>query len=258
MKKFNIFGKRYLTHTSLTERLLYNDNNNERLLPNDIEKLRKPFVPEIEPSLLKYNERFWKKIFPHKNGIKLENLQLSNIGSYSIFYPLDAIKLAKIIRSFFSKDESVTITDATANMGGATIAFANYFNFVNSVEIIPFHCKILDNNINIYNIESKVKIHCIDYLDIGNKLTQDVIFFDPPWGGPDYKNLELMSMSLDNINISDIIKTLIDKKKVKLVAIRVPFNYDFKELLKLTDKSYIYTFNKPDGKLNFFLIILQI
>jgi predicted RNA methylase len=247
MKNINIFGKRYLIHTNI---------GNESLLPSSIEKLRKPFVPEIEPSLLKYNEKFWKKIFPRKNGIKLENLQLSNIGSYSIFYPLDAIKLAKIIRSFFPKDENVTITDATANMGGATIAFANYFNFVNSVEIIPFHCEILDNNIRTYNIESKVKIHCMDYLDIGEKLSQDVIFFDPPWGGPEYKNLVLMSMSLDDINIADIIKTLIDKKKVKVAAIRVPFNYDFKELLKLTDKSYIYTFNKPDGKLNFFLIIL--
>ena len=44
--------------------------------------------------------------------------------------------MVKIIRSFFPKDVDVIITDATANMGGATIAFANYFNFVNSVEII--------------------------------------------------------------------------------------------------------------------------
>ena len=61
-------------------------------------------------------------------------------------------------------------------------------------------------------------------------------------------------MYLDNINIKDIIYNLINK--VKLIAIRVPYNYDFKKLLEITDKSYIFTFKKPNGRLNYFLIIL--
>jgi len=246
-----IIGTRYIDRNSI-----HGNSIDNKLLPSNIEKIRKPFIPEVEPTLLKYNEYFWKKIFPFKKGINYSDYQLSNIGSYSIFYPFDADKLAKIIRSFLPSDNKVTITDATANMGGATLAFSNYFNFVNSVEIIPFHCKILSNNIKVYGMENKVKVHCLDYLDVGNVLEQDAIFFDPPWGGPDYKKLELMDMYLDDISIADIIKSLIDRKKIKVISIRVPFNYDFKKLLGLTDKSYIYTFKKPDGKLNFFLIVL--
>ena len=237
-------------------RILHTNYINNKLLPYQLEKERKPFKPEVEPTLLKYNDYFWKKIFPYKKGINYSDYMLSNIGSYSIFYPLDSDKIAKIIRGFIPPNENATITDATANMGGATLAFSNYFNHVNAVEIIPFHCKILTNNIKVYGAENKVKVYCDDYLDIGNTLEQDVVFFDPPWGGPDYKNLELMDMYLDNIMIGDIIKSLIDKKKTKIIAIRVPFNYDFKKLLELTEKSYVYSFKKPNGKLNFFLIIL--
>lgn len=226
------------------------------LLPDTLEKKREPFIPEIKPTLLKYDDRFWKKIFPTKQNTKVSDYKLSNIGSYSIFYPRDADKVAKIIKSFLPG--KAVITDATANMGGATLAFSNYFDHVNSVEIIPFHCEILENNIKVYNSSDKVTIHCVDYLDIGNKLEQDAIFFDPPWGGPDYKKKQLMDMYLDNISICEIIKSLIDKKKIKILAIRVPFNYDFKKILELSDESFIYTFKKNEGKLNFFLIILKI
>lgn len=226
------------------------------LLPENLEEKRENFIPEIEPTLLKYNESFWKKIFPVKKNTKISDYTLSNIGSYSILYPKDGEKLAKIIKSFLSGP--VTITDANANMGGATLAFTNYFDHVNSVEILPFHCKILENNIKVYDAFDKVSIHCMDYLDIGDKLEQDVIFFDPPWGGPDYKKKQLMEMYLDNISISNIIKSLINKKKIKLVAIRVPFNYDFKKILELTEESHVFSFKKSDGRLNFFLIILKV
>jgi len=235
-----IIGKRYLY---------------KNLLPDYLEKKRINFIPEIEPKLLEYDEKFWKKIFPYKDGVKYENYQLSNIGKYSIFYPNDAKKVSKIIKSFFKENDKVTITDATSNMGGATIAFTNYFDKVHAVEIIETHCKILENNLKNYGTLDKVQIHCGDYLDIGDKLDQDAIFFDPPWGGPDYKKIKQMDMYLDEISIHDIIKNILNK--IKIVAIRVPFNYNFKNLLKLTSKSFIYTFNKPDGRLNFFLIILK-
>ena len=226
------------------------------LLSDNLEKRREPFVPEIEPTLLKYNDYFWKKIFPTKQNTKVNEYMLSNIGSYSIFYPNDADKVAKIIKSFLPG--KAIITDANDNMGGASLAFTNYFDHVNSVEIIPFHCKILENNLKVYDASDKVTIHCVDYLDIGNKLEQDAIFFDPPWGGPDYKKKQLMDMYLDNISICDIIKSLIDKKKIKILAIRVPFNYDFKKILELSEESHIFTFKKNENKLNFFLIILKI
>jgi len=225
------------------------------LLPENLEKKREIFKPEKDLILLKYNDVFWKKIFPIKKDTRVNNYQLSNIGSYSILYPNDAVKVSEIIKSFLPNKS--TITDANANMGGATLTFSDYFDHVNSVEIIPFHCKILENNIKNYDAKN-VTVYCNDYLDVGNKLEQDAIFFDPPWGGPDYKKKIIMNLYLDGISISKIIKSLIDKKKVKIVALRVPINYDFKQILELTNESFTYCFKKPDGRLNFFLIILKV
>lgn len=222
-------------------------------LPEHIEKNRKDFVPEIEPKLIPYNEKIWKKMFPKKNKIDYTKLQLSNIGIYSIFYPNSADELSKIIRGYVD-NKKATITDANANMGGATIAFAKYFDKVNAVEIVKLHCDILETNLRVYDIKDKVDIHCIDYLDIGEKLQQDVIFFDPPWGGKSYKNQMLMNMYLDSIPINSIIKELV---KNNIIAIRVPFNYDFKKILQFSKKSFIHSFYRPDGKLSFFLIVLK-
>lgn len=223
------------------------------LLPDHIEKNRKNFVPEIEPKLIPYNEKIWKKMFPKKDKLDYSKLQLSNIGIYSIFYPDHGDELASIIRSYVNNKKAI-ITDANSNMGGATIAFAKYFDKVNAVEIVKLHCDILENNIRVYNIKNKVDIHCLDYLDIGDKLEQDVVFFDPPWGGKDYKKQLLMNMYLDSIPINSIIESLV---KNNIVAVRVPFNYDFKKILKLSNKSYIHSFFRPDGRLSFFLIILK-
>ena len=66
--------------------------------------------------------------------------------------------------------------------------------------------------------------------------------------------IKLMNMFLDSIPINQIIKALLPKATI---AIRVPFNYDFKKILELTDKSFIHSFFKPNGQLSFFLIILQ-
>jgi predicted RNA methylase len=224
------------------------------LLSENLESKREPFISEREPKLLTYSDELWRKVFPVKKNTEIKNYMLSNIGIYSIIYPNDADKIAKIIKSFVPK--KAIVTDATGNMGGITLALTNYFDKVNSVEIIPLHCKILENNMKVYDVVDKVKIHCIDYLDIGDKLEQDVVFLDPPWGGPEYKSKELMELYLDNISISDIIKSLLNKNEIKIIAIRVPFNYDFKKILALTEESRVFIFKNPMGGLNFFLVIL--
>ena len=223
------------------------------ILPEHIEKNRKEFIPEIEPKLIPYNEKIWRKMFPKKKDLDYKKLQLSNIGIYSIFYPNSGDEVAKVIRSYIP-GKRATITDANSNMGGAIFAFSNYFDNINGVEIVPMHCDILNNNIRVYGIQDKVKIHCADYLDVADKIDQDVVFFDPPWGGKSYKDLKLMNMYLDSIPINQIIKSLLPKT---MVAIRVPFNYDFKKLFELTPKSYVHSFYRPDGKLSFYMVILE-
>lgn len=214
---------------------------------------------EFKPKLIKYEEKMWKDMFPYTKGLDYSQLLLSNIGKFSMTYHHVGDEMAKIIRKHVKK-EKVIITDATANVGGNIYSFVKFFDKVNAVEVDTFHCNILYHNLKVYKIKSKVKIYCNNYLDISDKLKQDVIFIDAPWGGSsykkykDYKQYNLLTLYLDKKPIYDIIKPLIKKS---MVVLKVPYNFDFKTVYKLCSKLYIYPFYKSNCRLLFYMIVIE-
>lgn len=232
---------------------------------------RKTFMPEIKPELLPYEEKYWNKVFP-KEGPKgqisendFKKLMISNIGGYSIFLPKYANSMAKVLRSYFPDNEKVTITDATSNMGGAVLGFCRYFDKVNAVEIVDLHCNILRNNMKLYKVDDQVNIICDDYIDVYKNTKQDIIFFDPPWGGVDYKKNLLMNLNLGDFNMDKIIMDIKENKQKSLkkdqpliIALRVPYNYDFKRMFKIHDKINIHSFFKDNKVLSSVLICITL
>lgn len=164
--------------------------------------------------------------FPIKKGIDLSKLKISNIGKYSISKPTDALIINNIILKYFKKSKKLTITDATANNGGNTIHFAFEFNQVNSVEIAKDQFDILKNNVDVYGLKN-VTLYNEDYLNIMKKINQDVIFIDPPWGGPSYFKIKDLDLFLGKQNLINIVKELYDNKAFKLCVLKVPKNYNF-------------------------------
>ena len=223
----------------------------------ELEKKRKKFIPEIKPILLDYDQEIFTRFFPKDKNVNFENLQLSNIGVYSITDPSKAQLISDIIKKYFEDKDNLIITDATANMGGNTINFAQNFKHVNAVEIIDLHCDILKNNLTEYKLEDKVSIHCGDYLDLMDTIKQDIVFFDPPWGGKDYKKINNLNLYLDEINIIDICNSLINQ--TKLIAIKVPFNFDIINMIKKSkfDSVTIHKIYRNENHISFYLIILK-
>jgi hypothetical protein len=75
-------------------------------------------------------------------------LQINDVGLYSISKPKEAEQISQIIKSYFKSTKNLTITDANGNMGGNTINFAKHFGTVQTVEISKEHFKLLQNNIS--------------------------------------------------------------------------------------------------------------
>ncbi len=165
------------------------------------------------------------KYFPDKKGVDKKKLLISNVGRFSVSFPKEAVKTAEIIKSYLGKN--ITITDGTANNGGNTIAFAQMFNKVNSIEIDEKEYKILQNNIKEYKLENIVTYND-DFVVKINTLKQDVIFLDPPWGGKKYKSKKNLKLFLGGKSLLNAINELIDK--CKMIVCKVPFNYDFSSL----------------------------
>lgn len=206
---------------------------------------------EIEEIPITYET--YIKFFPKIKGeINYQKLRISNIGLYSITRPKIAEKICKIIIKIM-KTKNLIITDAMGNMGGMTITFAKYFDRVNTCEIMPKHCDILENNIRIYNLEDKINIYCGDYFDFMNKLDQDVVFFDPPWGGTDYHKKKFLSMNINNVNIICVINSIL--KNAKFFLLKVPFNYNFNDLRLTSQYKYIVTLDKNNKKSEILIII---
>lgn len=218
--------KYYRDLTTQTDYLIINYGEFKN---TNLKNIRKKFVPELNPKLIDYDDELFKRHFPNDKNIDFKKLKISNIGKYSMDKPDKAQILSDLIKENMGTNDLV-ITDANSNMGGNVINFAKNFKFVNSVEILPFHCDILKNNVEVYDLLDKVNINCADYLDIMHNLKQDVIFFDPPWGGTDYKKEKNLNLYLDNINIVDIINELYDY--AKMIVLRIPRNFNIVDLLR--------------------------
>lgn len=172
----------------------------------------KPYLPD---------NYFKKVLFPQRSGVDIQQVKLAPSSRYSVTPPDQAEQIAKIAFDLIpAKNRSkAIITDATANVGGNTIAFAKYFSKVNSVEIDSDVAECLQSNIRLYGHGNSVKVIISDYTKVYKDLQQDVVFMDPPWGGLLYKYQPRISLTLGSVDIFDIIQDL----KVPIV-LKAPSN----------------------------------
>jgi 16S rRNA G966 N2-methylase RsmD len=160
-----------------------------------------------------------KIYLPNILNVNFKKLRLTPSALYSVTYPKEAIKIAKIIYDIVG---DVKIIDACANVGGNTFGFAQMFKKVVSIELEKYNYKALKKNIKAYgftNIKTK-NIDCLEYIKNHN---YNVIFFDPPWGGNLIYMKNSVNIMLSNIDINTIIENLL--KKNKIVFLKVPLNF---------------------------------
>jgi hypothetical protein len=184
------------------------------------------------------------KLFPNVN---FEKIQYDKEGLYSITHHDEADIISEIIINNFDNKENLKILDGTGGLGGNTISFSKFFKNVTSIELDKNRCDMLKNNIKLYNLNN-IKIINDDSIKflLGNKENYDIYFFDPPWGGPDYKKIKNLRLKIGNYKLSE----LSDKISLnnKLLVFKLPFNYDFEEFSNFNYK--LYKINK------YYIIIL--
>jgi hypothetical protein len=115
------------------------------------------------------------------------------------------------------------ITDATACVGGNVLSFCDYFHFVYAIENDATRVTMLENNVRVLG-KTNVACRCASYLEVMYEYEQDVIFFDPPWGGPEYKDQDKVDLYLDEQPLYEICEQLHGCAKV--IVLKVPTNFD--------------------------------
>lgn len=204
-----------------------------------------------------FNDIDLKKI---KNNSKLK---ITNVGKYSITKPIHTSWIKTILINFFKNrninTKNLNLIDCTACVGGDCISFTKYFKNVLAIEKNITHYEILKNNIEILDIqnifiENNDSISFIKEYELQKKY--DILFIDPPWGGPNYKNLSNIDLYLfdekeNKILLKNIINEFYDK--FKYIILKSPTN------LKLVKEDYkfenIFTHFDKDNKI--LLIIFE-
>ena len=136
-------------------------------------------------------------------------------------YDFQAQQINDILKYYCNKND--IIIDANAGMGGNSFYFCKYFNFVYCIDNNEDALSYLEHNLREFDNKFLIYENCLDILKIIN---YNVIFFDPPWGGPKYKYKPTIDLFLNEININDIIENLYNNNSLKLIALKAPFNFN--------------------------------
>jgi hypothetical protein len=200
---------------------------------------------------------FFDKLFPYKLGVNRKNLHMDYECVHYITVPRDSERIAHFITQKLEKHKSkkeITIVDATACVGGDTITFCHNFGKVIPIEIDKSRYECLLHNLKLYNIDNAYTEgcngSCFDIIpDI--KIDINCIFFDPPWGGIDYKLHDKLDLKLGDLELDQVIKLFLEK--TNLVVAKLPKNYNYDNLLPKL-KEYNVTLNHEIKKIDILLV----
>lgn len=168
-----------------------------------------------------------ERSFPREPRVDRQQLRLceSKEAVYSITQPAAAAETVSVLRGVLARRHvlasTATIIDATACCGGDTLHFAKLFRHVHAIEKNPLHLAMLTHNLGIYE-RSNVTTHLGDACRIVPTLNADVVFFDPPWGGPRYKHQRLLRLYLSRTPMHEVAARML--ARVPVVVLKVPWN----------------------------------
>lgn len=186
------------------------------------------------------------RFFPFYKEINNNNFLITEEGLYSVSRPKEADIISKRIKQSLSTDlnmQELSIVDMTANVGGNVLNFCKYFDHVYAIELQWLNYLILRNNIRVAKYDNKCTIINGDCMEYAGKYNFDVLFFDPPWGGVNYKERKSVDLYLGDKSMVDIVIDLLANGKSKLIAIKVPYNYNFDGFDKANIHYMIYKIN---------------
>jgi predicted RNA methylase len=191
------------------------------------------------------------EVFPLRQNIDYTKLKLTNEGEYSVTRRRDADRIISILKGLIKDTKTKAITDATGCVGGDTIHFGINFQRVDSIEINEYNFEALKNNVSVYGLQN-VTLHLGDAIKIFNWKT-DILYIDPPWGGPKYKDAKNLDLFMSSKRIDEWLEEiLLRKNRPSYIVLKLPYNYNFTRLNFLSNVDFI----KPYRIRSYLLVVI--
>ena len=168
--------------------------------------------------------------------IPVEKRKLLRFDEEAFYSVTDQYTADKISRELKKQcPQAQLITDATACIGGNSFSFSKHFPFVQAIELDKIRYDYL--KANLQTLET-INVACYwgDCIDVVPYLKQDLVFLDPPWGGPSYKDKKSIDLYLSGVELSEVCKIV--KPYCRYLALKVPQNFDLEKFTMRT-KGYM-------------------
>ncbi|KAK9728039.1 putative diacylglycerol O-acyltransferase tgs1 [Basidiobolus ranarum] len=160
------------------------------------EEIAKPIVQYTRETIPKHLMKYWNQRFKYFSKFT-EGIHMDEEGWYSVTPEKIATHIAR-------RCQCDTIIDAFCGVGGNAIQFAFYCERVIAIDIDETRLNCARNNARVYGVEDRIEFIHGNYLELLPKLKADVVFLSPPWGGPEYNQVEkfdLRNMPIDGVEL---------------------------------------------------------
>ena len=160
-------------------------------------------------------------VFPFLDRGLRESFELDSTAAYSAMDEHTTALLASFLGCVYAECDPATlsITDACACTGACAVVLARHFRAVDAVELDAGRCDALRANVLLCG--ANVTVHRGDYNALWEKVRQDIVFLDVPWGGPDYVEAEGSACdALGGVPLVDVVLRL--RRRASAVALRLP------------------------------------
>lgn len=131
-----------------------------------------------------------------------------------------------------------TFLDATAHVGVETVALAKAFKLKGkAIELEPDRVKLLRRNLKAHGLEKRIEAVEGDGAEAVTDPV-DLLYIDPPWGGPSYKKRDSVELTLGGHSLEYLVRGAL-AAGTKLVVVKSPLhNYDDEELRRAVGRPY--------------------
>lgn len=175
------------------------------------------------------------------HGVRYDLLEVDESSMYSSLMPYHFEQVSRIYKEEMGGSAPQSIVDATAHIGCDTIHFRRMFPRaqITAVEIDPSIARILKTNmvampsiIGQADPEPVVvrAMDAIQYL-VDDPETIDLVYFDPPWGGPEYLQESSITLMVNDQPLGLVLGRIISER-IPLIVVKMPVNVDLAEFKK--------------------------
>lgn len=162
-----------------------------------------------------------------------------------------------------------TIVDGTAHIGCDTLNFAIVYPNAQitaiDIDVTAFEC--LESNIKTFfpheYQQARFSLVRDDFLKVirtPELKPVDLVYLDPPWGGPDYYKKQRLMLYLSDVPIFTVINEIFTRQLCKYVLLKVPKNFDVIEFTsQISFRNWIKFFSvlKINNRIAFTLLLIK-